>query len=61
MDTVEVATQRVLQTYALMFDDEKAEAVRETVVEHIERRLTEGETDDGRLAVSALSYLRNNA
>jgi hypothetical protein len=57
-NAIEVATRRVLETYALMFDTEKAEAVRESVVDYLQTLFSAGETDEGRLAVCGLVYLR---
>lgn len=57
-NAIDVATRRVLETYALMFDTAKAEAARTDVVEYLERMFSAGETDEGRLAVCGLVYLR---
>jgi hypothetical protein len=57
-NAIEVASRRVLETYALMFDNGKAEEVRESVVAYLEKMYTAGETDEGRLAVCGLVYLR---
>lgn len=58
LSAVEVATQRIMQTYALMFSAEKAEEIRENVVDYIETLFSAGETDESRLAVCGLAYLR---
>lgn len=57
-NAIDLATRRVLETYALMFDTAKAEAAREGVVEYLEKMFSAGETDEGRLAVCGLVYLR---
>ena len=57
-NAIEVATRRVLETYALMFNTEKAEEVRESVVDYMQTLFSAGETDEGRLAVCGLVYLR---
>jgi hypothetical protein len=58
--TVEAATRRVMETYALMYDDDTAEAARASIVSLIETMRKQGETDDNRLAVSALIHLRKS-
>ena len=58
--TVEAVTSRVMESYALMFDDEAAETVRANVVSFIETMCRKGETDDNRLAVLALIHLRRS-
>jgi hypothetical protein len=57
-NSIEIATRRVLETYALMFDTAKAEEARESVVQYLEKMFSAGETDEGRLAVCGLVYLR---
>jgi hypothetical protein len=57
-NTIEIATRRVLETYALMFNTDKAAEVRESVVAYLEKMHSAGETDEGRLAVCGLVYLR---
>jgi hypothetical protein len=57
-NAIEVATRRVLETYALMFDTAKAEEVREGVQEYLQKVFSAGETDEDRLAVCGLVYLR---
>ena len=57
-NAIEIATRRVLETYALMFDTAKAEAAREGVEEYLQKMFSAGETDEGRLAVCGLVYLR---
>ena len=57
-NAIEVATRRVLETYALMFDNAKAEAVRESVEQYLQTMFSAGETDESRLAVCGLVYLR---
>jgi hypothetical protein len=57
-NAVEVATRRVLETYALMFDSAKAESAREGVEDYLQKMFSAGETDEGRLAVCGLVYLR---
>jgi hypothetical protein len=57
-NAIEIATRRVLETYALMFDADKAEGARESVVAYLEKMYSAGETDEGRLAVCGLVYLR---
>jgi hypothetical protein len=57
-NTIEIATRRVLETYALMFSTEKAEEAREGVVEYLKTMFSAGETDESRLAVCGLVYLR---
>lgn len=58
LSAVEIATQRIMQTYSLMFSEEKAQDIRETVVSYIETLFSAGETDESRLAVCGLAYLR---
>ena len=60
-DAIEVATRRVLETYALMFDNAKAEQARDDVVQYLNKVFSAGETDEGRLAVCGLVYLREKA
>lgn len=60
-NAIEVATRRVLETYALMFDLAKAEAARESVEEYLQKMFSAGETDESRLAVCGLVYLREKA
>ena len=57
-NAIEVATRRVLETYALMFDNAKAEAVREGLEDYLQKVFSAGETDESRLAVCGLVYLR---
>ena len=57
-NAIEVATRRVLETYALMFDTAKAEQARDDVVQYLSKVFSAGETDEGRLAVCGLVYLR---
>jgi len=57
-NAIEVAARRVLETYALMFDTAKAEEARESVVAYLEKMHSAGETDEDRLAVCGLVYLR---
>jgi hypothetical protein len=57
-NAIEIATRRVLETYALMFDTNKAQEARESVVSYLERMYSAGETDESRLAVCGLVYLR---
>jgi hypothetical protein len=57
---IEAATRRVMESYALMRDDDAAEAVRAKIVSFIEQAWRAGETDDNRLAVSALIFLRTS-
>jgi hypothetical protein len=57
-NAIEVATRRVLETYALMFDPQKAEEARESVIAYLEKMHSAGETDESRLAVCGLVYLR---
>ena len=57
-NAIEIATRRVLETYALMFDTNRAEEARESVVNYLERMYSAGETDESRLAVCGLVYLR---
>ena len=47
MNAIEVATRRVLETYALMFDTTKAEAARESVEDYLQKMFSAGETDEG--------------
>jgi hypothetical protein len=55
---IEAATRRVIESYALMRDEDTAEAARAKIVSFIEQAWRAGETDDNRLAVSALIFLR---
>jgi hypothetical protein len=57
-NAVEIATRRVLETYALMFSNAKAEAVREGLEDYLRKMFSAGETDESRLAVCGLVYLR---
>lgn len=57
-NAIEAATRRVLETYALMADPEKAEAARESVVDYLRTVFSAGEKDATRLAVYGLAYLR---
>ncbi len=57
-NAIEIATRRVLETYALMFDTDKAAEARESVVAYLEKMYSAGETDESRLAVCGLVYLR---
>jgi hypothetical protein len=57
-NAIEVATRRVLETYALMFDTAKAEQARDDVVQYLNKVFSAGETDESRLAVCGLVYLR---
>ena len=57
-NAVEIATRRVLETYALMFDTARAEAAREVVEDYLQKMFSAGETDESRLAVCGLVYLR---
>jgi hypothetical protein len=57
-DAIEIATRRVLETYALMFDTAKAEQARDDVVQYLNKVSSAGETDESRLAVCGLVYLR---
>jgi hypothetical protein len=57
-NAVEIATRRVLETYALMFDNAKAEGVREGLEDYLTKMCSAGETDESRLAVCGLVYLR---
>jgi hypothetical protein len=57
-DAIEIATRRVLETYALMFDTAKAEQARDDVVQYLNKVFSAGETDESRLAVCGLVYLR---
>lgn len=58
LNPIEIATRRVLETYALMFNAAKAEEAREGLVEYLQKMFSAGETDEGRLAVCGLVYLR---
>jgi hypothetical protein len=57
-NAIEIATRRVLETYALMFGDAKVEAVREGLEDYLKTMFSAGETDESRLAVCGLVYLR---
>ena len=57
-NSIELATRRVLETYALMFDTARAEEVRESVEAYLQKMFSAGETDESRLAVCGLVYLR---
>lgn len=57
MTAIEAATRRVLETYAMMFDVEKAEAVRDSLAKYLETVFSAGEKDETRLAVCGLTYL----
>ena len=57
-NAIEIATRRVLETYALMFDNAKAEAAREGLEDYLSKMFSAGETDESRLAVCGLVYLR---
>jgi hypothetical protein len=57
-DTIETVTRRVMEAYALMYDDQSADEDREKIASLIESLVQNGETDESRLAVAALSRLR---
>ena len=56
--TVATVTGRVMEAYALMYDDHHASADRDKIAAFIESMFHNGETDEGRLAVSALAHFR---
>ena len=56
--SVETVIGRVMEAYALMYDDQSADAVREEIAAFIEWMFHHGETDEARLAVSALARFR---
>lgn len=55
---VETATKRIIETYSLMFDPAKAESARAHLIGYLEMLFSAGETDERRLAVCGLAYLR---
>lgn len=55
---VEIAARRVLGAYALMFNEAKAESMREVVINHLRDLFAQGQTDEERLAVHAMCYLK---
>ena len=57
-NAIEFTTRRVLETYALMFNTDKAAEARESVIAYLEKMYSAGETDESRLAVCGLVYLR---
>lgn len=57
-NAVDIATQRILKTYSLMWNDERAEEARIKVSDYLETLFAGGETDHERLAVCGLVYLR---
>lgn len=57
-NAVDIAMQRILKTYSLMWNDERAEEARSRVVDYLETLFAGGETDHERLAVCGLVYLR---
>jgi hypothetical protein len=56
--TIEIVTRRVMEAYALMYDDQSADEDRKKIALLIQSLVQNGETDEGRLAVSALARLR---
>lgn len=58
---IETATRRVLETYALMFDVAKAESMRPSLSDYLQTVFSAGETDENRLAVCGLAYLRQQS
>ena len=57
-NAVDIAIQRILKTYALMWNDESAEEARSRVTQYLQTLFAGGEIDGGRLAVCGLVYLR---
>lgn len=55
---VDIAIQRILKTYSLMWNDERAEQAGARVTEYLQTLFAGGETDHERLAVCGLVYLR---
>lgn len=55
---VDIAIGRILKTYSLMWDDRKAEEARARVSDYLQTLFAGGETDEERLAVCGLVYLR---
>ncbi len=55
---VDIAIQRILKTYALMWNDQRAEEARSRVTEYLQTLFAGGETNGDRLAVCGLVYLR---
>jgi hypothetical protein len=59
--SIETATRRVLETYALMFNVEQAESKRASLSDYLQTVFSAGETDENRLAVCGLAYLRQQS
>ena len=57
-NAVAIAIRKVLETYALIHGDDRADAHRECVVDYLNQRFAAGESDNTRLAVAALTFLR---
>lgn len=55
---VDIAIQRILKTYALIWDEHKAEEARTRVIDYLQTLFAGGETSEERLAVCGLVYLR---
>jgi hypothetical protein len=51
-------TGRVLETYGLIFNREKAEAARTEIIKFLNAASASGEKDEERLAVGCMKYLR---
>ena len=57
-NAVDIAIQRILKTYSLMGNEQKAEEARDRVTSYLQTLFAGGETDGERLAVCGLVYLR---
>lgn len=57
-DAVQAATNRIVDTYSLMFNPAKAESIRAYVTDYLEMLFSAGEKDERRLAICGLAYLR---
>lgn len=55
---IDLATRRILKTYSLMWGDQRAEEARAKVADYLQTLFAGGETNEERLAVCGLVYLR---
>ena len=55
---VDLAVQRILKTYSLMWNDQKAAEAHAKVAAYLQTLFAGGETNEERLAVCGLVYLR---
>jgi hypothetical protein len=55
---VDSVAGRIVETYGLIFSREKAEAARPEIIKFLDAAAAKGETDEERLAVDCMKYLR---